>query len=77
MKIPIIGMGGIMDARDALEFMLAGANAVQIGTANFVDPFVWTKMLDGLTDYMRRHQIARLRIWSARWTRHAAPAVHA
>ena len=47
-KIPIIGMGGITDARDAIEFMLAGATAVQIGTQNFVDPFVWSKVLDGL-----------------------------
>ncbi len=59
-KIPIIGMGGILDARDVLEFMLAGANAVQVGTANFVDPFIWTKLLDGLKDYMIRHQVARL-----------------
>ena len=59
-KIPIIGMGGITDARDALEFMLAGATAVQIGTQNFVDPFVWTKVLDGLEDYMDAAQIARL-----------------
>ena len=59
-KIPIIGMGGIMDARDVLEFMLAGANAVQVGTANFVDPFIWTKLLDGLKDYMTRHQLTRL-----------------
>ena len=59
-KIPVIGMGGIMDARDALEFMIAGANAVQIGTANFVDPFVWSKLLDGINDYGTRHQIARL-----------------
>ena len=59
-KIPIIGMGGIMDARDVLEFMLAGANAVQVGTANFVDPFIWPKLLDGLTDYMRRHGVTRL-----------------
>jgi dihydroorotate dehydrogenase (NAD+) catalytic subunit len=59
-SIPIIGMGGIMDARDALEFMLAGATAVQVGTANFVDPFVWGKILKGLTDYMARHGVARL-----------------
>ena len=59
-KIPVIGMGGIADARDALEFMIAGANAVQIGTANFVDPFVWTKLLDGMNDYGRRHQIASI-----------------
>src|SRR3989440_3538949 len=59
-KIPIIGMGGIADARDALEFMIAGATAVQIGTANFVDPLIWTKLLDGITDYMERHRIARI-----------------
>ena len=59
-RIPIIGMGGIADARDALEFMIAGAAAVQIGTANFVDPFIWSKLLDGIRDYMQRHQIARI-----------------
>ena len=40
-KIPIIGMGGIMNANDALEFTIAGADAVQVGTANFIDPFIW------------------------------------
>ena len=59
-KIPIIGMGGIADARDVVEFMIAGANAVQVGTANFVDPFIWTKLLDGLRDYMQRHNVARV-----------------
>jgi dihydroorotate dehydrogenase (NAD+) catalytic subunit len=59
-KIPVIGMGGIADARDALEFLIAGASAVQVGTANFVDPFIWPKLLDGIRDYMRRHQIARV-----------------
>ena len=59
-KIPIIGMGGIADARDALEFMIAGATAVQVGTANFVDPGIWPKLLNGMTDYMRRHGIARI-----------------
>jgi dihydroorotate dehydrogenase (NAD+) catalytic subunit len=58
--IPIIGMGGIAGARDALEFMIAGATAVQVGTANFVDPFIWSKILDGMQDYMTRHQIARI-----------------
>src|SRR6266700_5317792 len=48
-KIPIIGMGGIADARDALEFIIAGASAVEIGTANFVDPLIWGKLLDGMT----------------------------
>ncbi|MCA1584029.1 MAG: dihydroorotate dehydrogenase [Acidobacteria bacterium] len=59
-KIPIIGMGGIMEARDALEFIIAGATAVQVGTANFVDPFIWPKLLDGIADYMRRHAVTRL-----------------
>jgi dihydroorotate dehydrogenase (NAD+) catalytic subunit len=59
-KIPIVGMGGIADARDALEFIIAGAHAVQVGTANFVDPFIWPKLLDGIRDYMRRHQVARV-----------------
>jgi dihydroorotate dehydrogenase (NAD+) catalytic subunit len=59
-KIPILGMGGITEARDALEFMIAGASAVQVGTANFVDPFIWPKLLDGIHDYMRRHQISRI-----------------
>jgi dihydroorotate dehydrogenase (NAD+) catalytic subunit len=59
-KIPIIGMGGIAEARDVIEFMIAGANAVQIGTANFVDPFIWTRLLDGLQDYMHRHEIVRV-----------------
>jgi dihydroorotate dehydrogenase (NAD+) catalytic subunit len=59
-KLPIIGMGGIATAADVLEFMIAGATAVQIGTANFVDPFVWTKVLDGLREYLTRHDISRL-----------------
>jgi dihydroorotate dehydrogenase (NAD+) catalytic subunit len=59
-KIPIIGMGGIVNARDVLEFMIAGAAAVQIGTANFVDPFIWPKLLDGLVDYMVRHRVSRI-----------------
>ena len=59
-KIPIIGMGGISEAADAVEFMLAGSTAVQVGTANFADPFVWTRILDGLRDYLQRHQIPRV-----------------
>ena len=59
-KIPVIGMGGIASATDALEFMIAGATAVQVGTANFVDPFIWTKLLDGMRDYMARHEMTRL-----------------
>ena len=59
-KIPILGMGGIATADDVLEFMIAGANAVQVGTMNFVDPFIWNKLLDGLHAYMARHRITRL-----------------
>src|SRR6058998_481549 len=51
-KIPIIVMGGIADARDALEFIIAGASAVQVGTANFVDPLIWGKLLEGIRSYM-------------------------
>jgi len=59
-KIPVIGMGGIADARDVVEFMIAGADAVQVGTANFVDPFIWPKLIDGLRDYLQRHRIANV-----------------
>ena len=59
-KIPILGMGGIADARDVVEFIIAGANAVQVGTANFVDPFIWSKLAAGLGDYMARHSVARV-----------------
>ncbi|HEX5473532.1 MAG TPA: dihydroorotate dehydrogenase [Vicinamibacterales bacterium] len=59
-KLPIIGMGGIATADDVLEFMIAGANAVQIGTANFVDPLLWTALLDGLRDYMSAQGVGRL-----------------
>jgi dihydroorotate dehydrogenase (NAD+) catalytic subunit len=59
-KIPVIGMGGIATATDVLEFMIAGATAVQVGTANFVDPFIWTKLVDGIQDYLSRHRITRL-----------------
>src|SRR5881409_531735 len=59
-KIPILGIGGIADARDALEFIIAGATAVQVGTANFVDPFIWPKLVAGIREYMARHGIARI-----------------
>ena len=59
-RIPVIGMGGIATARDALEFMIAGASAVQVGTANFVDPFIWSKLLGGIREYLQHHGIARL-----------------
>jgi dihydroorotate dehydrogenase (NAD+) catalytic subunit len=59
-KLPIIGMGGIATVEDALEFMIAGATAVQIGTANFADPFIWPKLISGLETYCERHNIVRL-----------------
>jgi dihydroorotate dehydrogenase (NAD+) catalytic subunit len=59
-RLPIIGMGGIATAEDVLEFMIAGANAVQVGTMNFVDPFIWGKLLDGLRTYMEEQKIPRL-----------------
>ncbi|MGI6815725.1 dihydroorotate dehydrogenase [Bacteroides sp. KG156] len=54
-KIPVIGMGGIMNWKDAVEFMLAGATAIQIGTANFIDPTVTVKVAEGIDNYLNRH----------------------
>ncbi len=54
-KIPVIGLGGICSATDAVEFLLAGASAVQIGTANFIDPSISEKVIDGIEDYLNRH----------------------
>ena len=54
-KIPVIGLGGIMNAADAIEFLLAGASAIQIGTANFIDPTVSIKVVEGINDYLDRH----------------------
>ena len=59
-KVPVIGLGGIMNGRDAVEFLLAGATAVQIGTANFIDPQVTVKVVDYIQDYMQRHNIERI-----------------
>jgi len=56
--VPIIGLGGIMNATDAIEFILAGASAIQIGTANFIDPRVGLKIIDGIGQYLERHQIS-------------------
>lgn len=53
--IPVIGLGGIMNWKDAVEFMLAGASAIQIGTANFIDPTVTIKVIEGIHDYLDRH----------------------
>lgn len=59
-KIPVVGMGGIMTAADAIEFLLAGAAAIQIGTANFIDPTAPVKVLEGIEAYMLRHKINRV-----------------
>lgn len=56
-KIPVIGLGGIMNGRDALEFILAGATAVEVGTANFIDPAVTMHIIDYIEDYCERHGI--------------------
>ena len=60
-KVPVVGLGGIASGRDAIEFLLAGATAVQIGTANFVDPQVTVKAIGYIEDYLKRHQIASVR----------------
>jgi len=56
-KIPVIGIGGITTATDAIEFLLAGASAIQVGTANFVDPQATVKIIAGIEEYMQRHNI--------------------
>ena len=54
-KIPVVGLGGIMNATDAIEFMLAGASAIEVGTANFIDPSVTEKIIDGIDDYLNQN----------------------
>jgi dihydroorotate dehydrogenase (NAD+) catalytic subunit len=60
-KIPIIGMGGIVDTASALEFIIAGAAAVAVGTANFTDPGVTVEIIDGINKYMVKNMIRGLR----------------
>ncbi len=60
-KIPVIGLGGIMCARDAVEFLLAGASAIQIGTANFIDPTITVKVAEGINDYLERHHYSSVK----------------
>ena len=57
-KIPVIGLGGIMTAEDAIEFLMCGATAIQVGTANFIDPGVTMKIRDGINDWLDRHGCA-------------------
>ena len=60
-NIPVIGLGGIMTAQDALEFLMCGATAIEIGTANFIDPAVTIKVRDGINDWLDRHGVADVR----------------
>jgi dihydroorotate dehydrogenase (NAD+) catalytic subunit len=57
-KIPVVGMGGIMNAADAIEFLLAGATAIEVGTANFIDPQISIKIVGGIDDYLTRHRFS-------------------
>lgn len=57
-KVPVIGLGGIMNERDAIEFLLAGASAIEIGTANFVDPAVSVKVANGISEWLDKHGCA-------------------
>lgn len=59
-QIPVIGMGGIATAEDAIEFILAGASAVSVGAMNFVDPYTTVKVVEGIEDYMRRYQVENI-----------------
>ncbi len=59
-KIPIVGIGGIMNATDAIEFMLAGSSAIQVGTANFIDPQISIKIIDGIKEYCSNNGIANV-----------------
>jgi dihydroorotate dehydrogenase (NAD+) catalytic subunit len=57
-KVPVIGLGGIMNATDAIEFILAGATAVQVGTAIFIDPTIPLQIVNGINDYLERHDLS-------------------
>jgi len=59
-KIPVIGIGGISSVEDALEFLMAGASAVQIGTANYIDPSITMKVIDGLLEYCKKNNLKSL-----------------
>ena len=60
-NIPVVGLGGITNATDAIEFLLAGASAIEVGTANFMDPAVTGKIVDGINEYLDRHGFASVR----------------
>jgi dihydroorotate dehydrogenase (NAD+) catalytic subunit len=60
-KIPILGMGGIVNGNDAVEFILAGASAVSIGSGNFYDPLCSVKTVDGIKSYMEKHKVPAIK----------------
>lgn len=60
-NIPVIGMGGIQSASDAIEFLLVGASAVQVGTANFLNPKICIEIIKGISDYLNRHKINNIK----------------
>ena len=60
-SIPVVGLGGITNATDAIEFLLAGASAIEVGTANFMDPAVTGKIVDGINEYLDRHGFASVK----------------
>jgi len=59
-NIPILGMGGIVNGDDAVEFMLAGASAISIGAGNFIDPYTSVNTVKGIEDYMKKHNIEKI-----------------
>jgi len=75
-RIPVIGVGGITCAEDALQFLIAGCRAVQVGTANFVDPGIYARILEGLEAYLRRHRLESIDdvVGSLRFPEGEAPA---
>lgn len=60
-KVPVIGMGGIMSSTDAIEFMLAGASAIQVGTANFIDPLITQQIIKGINEYLNRYNFSSVK----------------
>jgi dihydroorotate dehydrogenase (NAD+) catalytic subunit len=58
--VPVVGMGGIRTGEDGVEFLLAGATAIAVGTSNFVDPTASIRVIDGVVEYCRRHGVARV-----------------
>ena len=60
-KVPVVGLGGISNWKDAVEFFLAGATAIEIGTANFIDPAITVKVAQGINEYLERHGFASIK----------------